>query len=263
MRRPHFTESTYQFLALHELFGPLGLSSGMTVVVPTLREEAQLGYDASLEHACGTSVFIQFKRAHKRTRYSFRDRAIPNYSSIIQKPFWEFHIHNAAQHDLLCALSAWDDAYYFASLFEHQAELYAHARVGTVVPSSAQIDPSLSETVEDDDHRFLLWPDTKTWQFFSESRGKAKPFVDTETIQSRITARLRSLRPIKDLLEEIISHAGQRKGRTSKGMRSIEPTLVEYRNATGALRDFGITWVLFLDLPLDYPRRHRIGVSLT
>lgn len=241
----------------------MGLRIGMTVVVPTLREEAHLGYDAVLQDAFGVPVYIQFKRGHKRVKYSKNDRAISNYSLRLPKPFWEFDIHSAAQHNLLCALAARDEAYYFASAFENQLDLYRHARFGSVIQNSAKIDPSLSHTVSDDNHRFVFWPSSRTWDFFSESDGEARALLNEDSISAQIGARLERPRPLQDVFEEIIELARRETQQIVRSTEKIQPELLTFRRAVSALRRLDITLVLFVNRPSDFARRNRLGVPLT
>lgn len=244
--RAAFSEATFQFLVIHEMLGQLGAAAGTKVYIPTLRQEASLGYDARLTNLAGVSCFFQFKIGRQRVRYSKADFEVHNYKQNLQKPYWEFCIRNARQHNLMYQLAATESAFYVASAVTSSNTLYQHARTGEVAEHSAIIDPSESETVAEDKHRFVFWPATYgtgvwEWNFFSTDGKEPRRSTRIDELEVRLRSQLRDAQSLDVLISRIKKTLGEE-------MQSVHHPRVpnDYQKVVTVLKRFGITWVVFL-----------------
>lgn len=143
MVRSDFTEFSYGFAALNELVAQFPGTGGLHAapMLPTLRDENRLGYDARLESVHGV-FFLQFKCAIRLTRP--RAKQWPAYG----QPYYAFDLRNkrrSPQHDALCrlqsALPFAGHVAYVASGFHTLAQLNVHFRDATVLRESVWVSP--------------------------------------------------------------------------------------------------------------------------
>lgn len=154
--RSDFTEFSYGFAALNELVTQFPGTGGLHAapMLPTLRDENTLGYDARLDSVHGV-FFLQFKCAMRLTRP--RAKQWPAYG----QPYYAFDLRNtwrSPQHDALCrlqgALPFAGHVAYVASAFHTLAQLNVHFRDTSVLRESVWVSPlAIGRTRIGDSHR--------------------------------------------------------------------------------------------------------------
>src|ERR1700733_1569432 len=171
-----FNESVFQCCYLHDFIANVAALGPYQVKIPTLRHEAEVGYDARVTDFLGRAVFFQFKIAQERIAWSKSDPVLPGWhgSPGLELPYRTFDIHSADQHTLMIHLAVSNDAFYVAPTFLTGKELWAHSLAGTVAANCMEFEAGATASVIDDDHRFVFYPTVPWWNFFSTSDGRER-----------------------------------------------------------------------------------------
>lgn len=157
--RSDFTEFSYGFAALNELVARLRPRTGLAAapVLPTLRHENTVGYDARLDTVHGVFI-LQFKSSARLTTRRAREWG------TYQRPYYAFDLRNtqrSPQHDMLCDLEASLPVAavvsYVAPAFYTLTQFNLRFVDGTVLDASVWVPPlGVGRTRVGDQHRICF-----------------------------------------------------------------------------------------------------------
>lgn len=185
-----FSEFSYGYALTEELArGKLGKLTAAPVF-PSLRKEAQVGYDVKLPFR-GSPLFLQFKLSD----YLKRSYALEWHD--FGSPYYRMHLRpekHSRQHSLLMGLEAGsekDTVFYAAPEFYLVPDLNRAYLNENVLERSALFSPCDIGVLPDDGHHYVVFVDwMRTAYLYSKGRRPIERFYSGESFMERQLSRL-------------------------------------------------------------------------
>ena len=264
-----FNESVFQFCYLHEIIAKVATLGPYDLKIPTLRHEAEVGYDARVTDFVGRDVFFQFKIAQERIAWSKDDSVLLGWRGLrgLELPYRTFDIHSANQHTLMIHHAVSGDAFYVVPSFLTGKQLWAHSLAGTIAANSMAFEAGATASVIDDDHRFVFYPTVPWWDFFSTSDGRerAPARFSIESFIERLEREPMSFAEIVSRafadVEGVVEPDDERTISSRRARLPKEDIAERYVAVQRALRRAGIEWCIVLRERTSV-EQHGPGISI-
>ena len=206
--RPSFSEFTFGYALVSELSSGISPALRSVPIFPSLREEADGGYDVQMDNP-GVPLFLQFKLPEYLTKRSAREIS---KHKVYRKPgFYRINIYGSnisTQHAELLKLERNNsaDVFYVFPLFHTSYDLNSKYRTYSISDSCYFIRPSEIGAFNDNEsHSVSYHPEEKGVFIFSEPRP-IDARIGVDSLTRFILSELEDETPVSEKISELLGN---------------------------------------------------------
>lgn len=181
--RPTISEFSYGFLVTHELLHGVAHGVSIAPIFPSLRDEADLGYDVKIGPS-DRLLFLQFKLSEYLERNNAREAdeiALPYYRMAL------YPARHSNQHEALLSLNEGGELVYYAvPRFHTEEEMDDAFSNNSVLQRSAFFTPIEIGPLPDGDNHYVVFNHSQNAKLCSSPKEIDGESITFESFLSRV-----------------------------------------------------------------------------